>query len=250
MPAVDEMLRATARAESRHFWFKGFKHFITPLLIEAARGRTNLRILDCACGTGANLEHLARFGRVYGFDLNEVGLRFGRDGGRTGLARANVGAIPFPDSCFDIVTSFDVLYALAERVERDAVAEMFRVLRPGGAAIFNVAAMEVLTGNHSVLVHQLRRYSRPRLTSLLTGAGFQVVRLTHTNATLFPAIFTLRTFQRLRGLNEAESNGDFSVPPEPVNSILAAALQLEAYLVRYVDLPFGSSLLCLATKPA
>ena len=32
MRAVDALLRATARAEARHFWFRGFRWFITPFL--------------------------------------------------------------------------------------------------------------------------------------------------------------------------------------------------------------------------
>ena len=39
---------------------------------------------------------LDTFGRAYGFDLTEVGLRIGRESGRTRLARASVTAVPFP----------------------------------------------------------------------------------------------------------------------------------------------------------
>ncbi len=252
MRRVDDLLRATARAEARHFWFRGFKRFITPLLVDAVERRTDVRILDCGCGTGANLEHLARFGRAYGFDLTEVGLRLGLEAGRTRLARASVAAVPFPDRSFDLVTSFDVLYSLPDEVERAAAQEMFRVLRPGGSLIVNVAAMEMLRGNHSVLGREVRRYSRDRLGRLLTRAGFHIVRLTYTNATLFPALVTLRALQRWRGLKPegAETSGDFHVPPAPINSLLAGALRVEAQWVKRFDLPFGSSLLCLATKPA
>lgn len=251
MRVVDDLLRATARAEARHFWFRGFKDFITPLVIDAVRGRSNAQILDCGCGTGANLELLGQFGKAYGFDLTEVGLRLGREAGRTRLAQASVGAVPFPDQTFDLVTSFDVLYSLPEAVEHAAAAEMFRILRPGGSLVVNVAAMEVLRGNHSILGREVRRYSRARLSKLLIDAGFQVVRLTYTNALLFPPLVTLRTFQRWRGLppEGVESNGDFTVPPEPFNSLLAGALRVEARLVRHFDLPFGSSLLCLARRP-
>ena len=71
---MDHLLRATAIAESRHFWFRGFRYFVAPLLERAAGGRSDLRILDCGCGTGNNLELLARFGQAYGFDLTASGL--------------------------------------------------------------------------------------------------------------------------------------------------------------------------------
>ena len=109
MRRVEHLLRATARAEVRHFWFRGFRAFVTPLLQYAAAGRPDSRLLDCGCGTGANVELLDTFGRAYGFDLTEIGLRIGREAGRRRLARASVTAAPFPTACFDIVTSFDVL---------------------------------------------------------------------------------------------------------------------------------------------
>ena len=145
MRAVDHLLRATADAEARHFWFRGFRAFVTPLVRDALRGRTAPRILDCGCGTGANLDLLGRFGRAYGFDLSEIGLRIAREAGRTAVARATVTAAPFPSGAFDLVTSFDVLYSLDEPDEHAAVAEMFRLLKPGGYAIVNVAAMPMLT---------------------------------------------------------------------------------------------------------
>ena len=79
---MEHLLRATARAEARHFWFRGFRAFVTPLLEHALAGRRDAQLLDCGCGTGANLDLLARFGTAYGFDLSAVGLRLARDAGR------------------------------------------------------------------------------------------------------------------------------------------------------------------------
>ena len=251
MRRVEHLLRATARAEARHFWFRGFRAFITPLLRDAAAGRPNARLLDCGCGTGANVALLDTFGRAYGFDLTEIGLRIGRESGRTRLARATVTAVPFPTAAFDIVTSFDVLYSLADGDEQAAIAEMYRLLKPGGFVIVNVAAMRVLRGDHSVLSREVRRYSRADLRTRLEGAGFRIQRLTYTNATLFPALAIARLIQRRRGLrSESEAGAEISVPPAPINAIMTAVMHLEALWLRAFDAPFGSSLLCLAKKPA
>jgi hypothetical protein len=64
---------------------------------------------------------------------------------------------------------------------------MFRLLKPGGFAIINVAAMPALTGDHSVLSREQRRYTRESLRTLLELGGFTIERLTYTNATLFSA---------------------------------------------------------------
>jgi SAM-dependent methyltransferase len=250
MTAVDELLDATYQAEQRHFWFRGFRRFVAPAIERAAAGRRGLQILDCGCGTGSNLSLLARYGRVYGFDLNALGLRFARRSGHARVARASIAAIPFPDAAFDLATSFDVWQTLPPAVEAAAPREMFRVLRPGGAMVLNVAALAVLFGNHSVLSEEQQRYDRKRLRQLVEGAGFRVERLTFTNFTLFPLMLAVRSTQRAVGLKPPEqARGEITVPPRPLNAALTALLAAEAALVRVVDMPIGSSLLCLARKP-
>ena len=155
---MEHLLRATARAEATHFWFRGFRLFVSPLLRQATKDRSSPLILDCGCGTGNNLTLLEQFGHAYGFDLTAIGLKIGRESGRSRLARASVTAIPFPADTFDIVTSFDVLYSLEAVDEHAAVAEMFRVAKPGGFVVVNVAAMQSLRGDHSVLSREVRRY--------------------------------------------------------------------------------------------
>jgi ubiquinone/menaquinone biosynthesis C-methylase UbiE len=248
---VDRLLEATARAERDHFWFRGFRRFVSPLLDQAAAGRTGLRLLDCGCGTGSNLRVLLEpYGKAWGFDLTWTGLQFARDGGIRRIAQADVAAIPFPAAAFDIVTSFDVLYCLPEEIEHAAVREMWRVLKPGGAAIIHVPAMNILRGNHSVLSAELRRYSRGRLRALVESGGFGIQRMTYTNAALFPVMLTVRGAQRIAGLAaEDEALAEISVPPAPINRALSAVLALEAALARAMPMPLGSSLLCLARKP-
>lgn len=247
---MDHLLRATAHAEAHHFWFRGFRSFVTPLVHAATAGLPNARILDCGCGTGANLALLNRFGTAYGFDLAETGLRLGREAGRRRLARASVTAAPFPDAAFDLVTSFDVIYSLADVDERAALAEMYRLLRPGGHAIVNVAAMEVLRGDHSVLSHEIRRYDRAGLRARMSAAGFQILRLTYTNTVLSVPLMITRTVQRRRGLrDEQHADQEIAVPPAPLNALLTGVLWMESLWLRAFDAPFGSSLLCLARKP-
>jgi SAM-dependent methyltransferase len=247
---MDRLLEATFRAEQRHFWWVGLRAFVRPLVADALASRPNPRILDCGCGTGANLVLLARFGRAAGFDLSWRGLELAQQYGRPPVAQASVTRIPFADATFDLVTAFDVLYSLTEADEIVAVREMFRVLKPGGAIIVNVAALRLLRGNHSIFGDERRRSTRRRLRGLLSNAGFDIRRLTYTNASLFPLILAVRTSQRLMGLSTPEEAGtDVVVPIRPLNALLSALLRLEARALRVTDMPIGSSLLCVARKP-
>lgn len=248
---VDALLERTFHAEQRHFWFRGFRRFVAPLLAEATSGVTSPRLLDAGCGTGTNLTLLRQYGTSFGLELHWRGLRFGRERGLPRLTQGSVAALPFATSSVDVVLSFDVLYCLHAPEEALAISEMCRVLRPGGALIVNVAAMEMLKGDHSVLGGEVRRYTREDLRAKLERAGLRVRRITYTNASLFPIMATVRALQRLRGLKPAEQNpGDFYVPPAPVNALLSGALAVESiFIAAGMSMPVGSSLLCLARKP-
>lgn len=249
---MDALLERTFEAEQRHFWFHGFKRFVAPLLEEAIAGRAHPRMLDAGCGTGTNLTFLRQYGSAYGLELSPRGIQFGRERGLQPLTQGSVTHLPFGSASIDVVLSFDVLYCLESRDEQSALHEMFRVLKPGGYVVINVAALEMLKGDHSAFAGEVRRYNKPELEAKLRHAGFIVKRLTYTNASLFPIAAAVRAVQRLRGIRGgAESKGDFHVPPAPINYLFAGALTLESHLVKAgIDMPFGSSLLCLAKKPA
>jgi SAM-dependent methyltransferase len=244
---MEWMLEATARAEDRHFWFRGLRRNARLMLDEAVGGRRHLKILDCGSGTGRNLDWLAEFGVAVGVERSLVGLRVGRERGRR-LVRGTVTRLPVADASMDVTTSFDVLYCLDEDAERTAAREMWRVLRPGGIALINAAALDVLQGSHSALTMEQRRYTPGRLTSLLSGAGFSVQRMTFTNTTTFPLTLAVRLKDRLLGKVEEASDADLHVPPAPVNALLSAAVAIDGALLRVMNLPIGSSLMCTAVK--
>jgi ubiquinone/menaquinone biosynthesis C-methylase UbiE len=246
---MDRLLEMTARAEREHFWFHGFRRFVRPLLEDAARdvkGRVPT-VLDCGCGTGNNLQMIRQYGRAFGIDLTYSGLAYARRHRERLIAQASATALPFPDRVFDIVTSFDVIYALDDAGAATALKEMYRVMRPGGYLVLNVAALPVLRGNHSVLGGEVQRYTRRSLRRHFEDADFGVKRLTYTNISILPMVAGIRFAQRLIG--HRESTQEISVPVPPVNAALKVLLAVEAAAVRWVDMPIGSSLLALARRP-
>ncbi len=91
--------------------------------------REGCRTLDVGCGPGifpAILE--ARGCRAFGVDLDARHFHPPRLHPRLGVADAS--HLPFPESCFDLVTASNVLFLLPHPLQ--ALAEWRRVLRPGG----------------------------------------------------------------------------------------------------------------------
>ena len=95
-------------------------------------------ILDLGCGDGRHLAHFARLGyRLTGFDCSATALRLAAE--RLGSCRSGVGlvlgemaALPFTEGTFDAAISLKVLNHGRIADIRRAIAETWRVLRPGG----------------------------------------------------------------------------------------------------------------------
>ena len=242
------LLESTALAESRHFWYEGFRATVRPVMQEIADGRSGLRLLDCGFGTGYNLQHLLLpHGRAFGFDLAEDAMHRGRKAGLS-IARGNMHHIPFRSETFDIATSFDVVQSVPD--DAAALREMARVLKPGGFIVLNVTALEFLRGDHSEVWGELRRYTPKRMERLLVEAGFEPVRIAFVFASILPIILGIRLGQRLmRPFRAPTGSDDLDVPAAPANAVLAWLVRGEAALARRVPMPFGSSLLVVARKP-
>lgn len=99
------------------------------------------RIVDFGCGSGANTALLANRGaHVWGVDISEDLIRLaqrrmqvsGRDGGAQFIV-SSAHDLPFPDGSIDVVFGIAILHHLDLQM---VAKEVYRVLRPGGRAIF------------------------------------------------------------------------------------------------------------------
>ncbi len=89
------------------------------------------RVLVDGCGIGMYVEAIRAFtSEVHGLDIEEAYLREAQARGLRLLVAAAAEALPYPDNTFDVVLSHEVIEHVAD--DRRAVAEMVRVLRPGG----------------------------------------------------------------------------------------------------------------------
>ena len=139
------------------------------------------------------------------------------------------------------VTALDVVEHMDDDVA--GLKEMRRVLRPGGRVLLFVPTFMFLWGLQDDVSHHRRRYRLPELHRALEQAGLEVERSTYANITFFMPILLARKLMRLTGI-KADSENNINVPA--LNGVLGKLLGAESTVLRYINLPFGVSGLCVA----
>jgi demethylmenaquinone methyltransferase/2-methoxy-6-polyprenyl-1,4-benzoquinol methylase/phosphoethanolamine N-methyltransferase len=146
-------------------------------------------VLDVGCGTGTltiAIHAGVAPGEVHGIDASPemiaVAVRKAAEAALDIDFRvAVVEELPFPDDRFDLVTSSLMLHHLPDDLKRRALAEIRRVLRPGGRFV----AMDMASESHSRLGHLLSVFGHTRgddiagkVGPMMRDAGFEHVETT------------------------------------------------------------------------
>lgn len=244
-----EMYAHIYQLEQTHWWYVARRKIIFEWVLTVLKDRRAPQVLDVGCGTGLNIVHLHKNGyrKTIGLDVSAKALSFCQSRGLTRLVRGDAGKIPLQDGAFDVVMGLDLLEHLDD--DRQALAELARVLAPGGALITFAPAFDFLWGLQDEVSHHRRRYRAKNFRRMVQDCGLSIEKLTYVNFFLFPLIWAGRLALRLSGYRiRGVSENDLH--PRWSNGLLEAIFSTERTLLKHVDLPFGVSVLCVARKPA
>ncbi|MBA4379215.1 MAG: class I SAM-dependent methyltransferase [Anaerolinea sp.] len=124
-----DLAKAALCGEPSYVWRAGQERRLQ-MILRASGERITGRILENGCGVGMYIEHLQVFGgKVFGLEYDFERVREARRRSELGACAAGE-ALPYPADNFDLILSHEVLEHV--RDDRQAVEEIFRVLKPGG----------------------------------------------------------------------------------------------------------------------
>lgn len=204
------------------------------------------RIVDIGCASGIFLEHLndKGFKNLSGIDPNPDSIEFIREN----LPDINLHALYLKDYLeqegkkFDFVFLLDVL----EHIEDDEsfLKEVKSLLTTESKVLISVPAFKWLWSDHDRMCNHFRRYSKKELKKLLDACGYKVEFCSYYSTILFPLVVLQKLISRVK---KYEDHSSF-LPPPFLNRIFKAIYKQEIPLLKRISLPFGSSLICFASK--
>ncbi len=242
-------------AEVRHWWYLGLHHLVIDRVrAEERRQGRRLNILDAGCGTGRLCQLMQPFGTTTGCDVHPVALEATASRGIRRVLHCDLMSDSLGTEQYDVITTIDVLYHRMIGDESVVLRNLFNALRPDGLLILQVAAFEILRGQHDVAVHTRHRYRSEEVCGLLRDAGFDVELASYR---LFPHFLPAIGWRLLSKLLPQPTSADeptsdvAKVCPSFLNSLLVQYLKAEnRILTAGIRFPFGMSFFATARKPA
>ena len=145
--------------------------------------------------------------------------------------------LPFPDDSFEAAVMALVIFFVPDPAK--GVAEMARVVRPGGFVALLEPGVRRLRRAHDRQTHAGRRFSRGDLRRLLVDNGLEVVRATGAYTFLVPPAVGLAVAGR------DDSASDLDRDQRGLGGVLPALAAAERAGLRRVSVPFGLSVLAI-----
>jgi SAM-dependent methyltransferase len=234
------------RCETTSWWWISRRKLLREAVSQVVDGKRQARVLDLGCAAELDSDDASLLRTVNAHSSLPV-LAFHQLQERGNLICSSPEELGFGSNSFDAVVVGDILQTVAE--DLSALRELRRVLKDGGMLCLTVPAYPFLWSEEDEVRGHRRRYTATELRRKLNNAGFEVTRVSYIVASGFlPAVF-----ERI-GKNIFTKSIDRNRPPTRrpnwAGSAMVFLLDVERHLIRYINLPFGTRVICWARKPA
>lgn len=225
-----------------HWWYRTKRAYLDQVL-STLKLPPSAKILDLGSGVGANFPVLRRFGQVEGVEQSTLGRQLSQKNHPEKVKAGDLNTITLPKNHYDVITILDVLYHQAITDDTAVLHRALLGLRKGGYLIITDCAHPWLFGPHDVANMARQRYTLKELQSKVGSAGGRVLRSSYLFGFSFPLFIMARAADRFSGkTSEGQARPGF------LNMVLQSFGQIEACLLKAINLPAGSSILIVAKK--
>ena len=229
--------------EKEHWWYKGRREIISSIISKFVFKNNKLKILDFGAGSGANTIALSHYGEVYVYEKDENALqllkkRFEKISDIFVLDEINENIF------FDLIIASDVI----EHIENDdEIIKFFsRVLKNDGNILITVPSYNFLYTERDKVLGHFRRYNINALKKK-TNKYFKIIKLSYYNFFLFFLSVVLFVFLKLFKIKSLITSPE-NTPNFFLNNLFYKIFSSEKFFLKYLNFPFGSSIVYLAKK--
>ena len=239
--------RLYSQVEDKHWWFRARREILKEIMLEISN-KQNKSVLDVGCGVGGNLQMLYNsFNRADGIDNDPEAVRYARIRGDNMVKLLDASALLSIEKKYDVVSFLDVLYHKKIVDYIQVLKDAKIILYDDGYILISDGAFDFLAGQHSKFVQGSRRFTKKQLISDLENLGYEIIVSKYWGFLMFFLLFIKRRiFERMPFYKVKSSDvKDVSIF---TNSIMYWCVSWERVIIKYFDLPVGSSILILARK--
>jgi SAM-dependent methyltransferase len=248
----DEVHATLAGLEERSLWFRSRNRLIAAVL---AAHTDATALLEVGAGNG----HVAAFLTRQGIPTVTVepSYQAANTAATRGVHASVCGLLEdlrLPDRALRVAGAFDVIEHLPD--ERPLLAELYRILAPGGFCVVTVPAFALLWSQADEAAGHHRRYVRPQLDERFADAGFEHVFSSYcfSGAVVPLYLARARPYRRGRRLSAEELQEslerELAGQGRLTTAIGEVAARAEAWRLRRGRIPVGTSVIGVYRRPA
>ena len=234
------------RRDSESWWYTTRRELLREGALQALHGKREARVLDLGCTAQLEFDEAGLY-RVCNLHGSLKALAFRQIEGDANLVCSQVEELGLASNSFDVIVAGDVLQSCADDIA--ALREMRRTLKDGGLLCLTVPAYSFLWGEDDEARGHQRRYSISELRRKLTTCGFHVHRASYFVSSAFLPMVAGRLAKNIFH-KSITSHQHYPRPSLMANAAMTALLGGERHLMHYINLPFGTRVVCWALKPA
>jgi len=240
--------------QDKHFWYSG-RHSLINTILKKYRNANHKEFIDLGGGTGGWINYLSSFNELNNCqialgDSSVVALKISQKilDEKVDLYHIDLMSLEWKNK-WDIIFLLDVIEHCPS--DEHIFNQIYEALKPGGLLIVTTPALDILWSYNDVLAQHLRRYKKSDYVKLANGSNFKLIETRYFMFFLSPIYLITRIFIPFLTsgkFNQNITKSEHNVPNKLINYLLTKIFFIENYLSKFINYPFGTSILGVFKK--